>query len=48
MDVDIQAELILDLDALVDLATDKLLILGLGDLALGELVSLDTDLLGLL
>lgn len=48
MDVDIQTEFVLDLNALVDLATDELLVLGLGELALGEFVSLDTDLLGLL
>lgn len=48
MDVDVQAELVLDLNAVVDLATDEFLVLGLGDLALGELVSLDSDLLGLL
>lgn len=48
MNVDIEAKLILDLDALVDLATDELVVLLRGDLALGELVTLDTDLLGLL
>jgi hypothetical protein len=48
VDVDVQAELILDLNALVDLATNEFLVLGFGDLALGELVSLDSDLLGLL
>lgn len=47
MDIDIQAELILDLNALLDLAIDELLVLGLSDLTLGVFVSLDTDLLGL-
>lgn len=48
VDVDIQAELILDLNALVDLTADEFLILLRGNLALGELVTLDSDLLGLL
>lgn len=47
MDIDIQSEFLLDLDALVDLTTDELLVLSLGDFTLGELVTLDTDLLGL-
>ena len=47
MDVDVKAELILNLDDLVNLLLDELLVLGSGDLALGELVALDADLLGL-
>lgn len=45
--VDVKAKLILNLDALVDLAADECVILLLSDLTLGELVSLDSDLLSL-
>lgn len=44
---DIKAKFLLDLDVLLDLLLDELVILLLSDLALGELVSLDTDLRGL-
>ena len=37
----------MDLDDLVDLLLDELLVFLGSDLALGELVALDTDLLGL-
>jgi hypothetical protein len=47
VDVDIEAELVLDLDGKVDLLLDEVVILLLGDLTLGELVPLDTDLAGL-
>lgn len=44
---DIEIELLLDLDDLLDLLLDELLVLLRGDLTLGELVTLDADLLGL-
>lgn len=47
VDVDIQVKLLLDLDNLGNLLLDELLVLVSGDLTLGELVTLDTDLLGL-
>ena len=47
VDVDIKVELILDLDSLLNLLLNELLVLGSGDLTLGKLVTLDTDLLGL-
>lgn len=47
VDVDVEAKLILDLDRLLNLLLDELLVLLSGDLTLGELVTLDTDLLGL-
>lgn len=47
VDVDVKVKLILDLDDLIDLLLDELLVLLRGDLTLDELVTLDTDLLGL-
>lgn len=47
MDKDIKVELLLDTDDLLDLLLDEALVLLGGDLTLGELVTLDTDLLGL-
>jgi hypothetical protein len=47
VDEDIEVELLLDLDVVVNLLLDELVVLLLGDLTLGELVALDTDLLGL-
>lgn len=47
VDEDIEVELLLDLDDLLDLLLDELLVLLRGDLTLGELVTLDADLLGL-
>ena len=47
VDVDVEVELLLDLDVGLDLLLDELLVLSLGDLALGQLVALDADLLGL-
>lgn len=47
VNVDIKAKLILDLDGKVNLLLDEFIILLLTDLALGELVPLDTDLAGL-
>ena len=47
VNVDIEVKLILDLDVVVNLLLNELVVLGLSDLTLGELVSLDTDLLGL-
>ena len=47
VNVDIKVKLLLDLDNILDLLLDELLVLFSGDLALGELVTLDTDLLGL-
>jgi len=47
VDEDIEIELLLDLDDLLDLLLDELLVLLRGDLTLGELVTLDADLLGL-
>jgi hypothetical protein len=47
VDVDVKAELVLDLDGVVDLLLDEVVILLLVDLTLGELVPLDTDLAGL-
>lgn len=47
VDVDIEVKLLLNLDNIGDLLLDELLVLGSGDLTLGELVTLNTDLLGL-
>jgi len=47
VDEDIQVKLLLDLDDLLDLLLDELLVLLSSNLALGELVALNTDLLGL-
>lgn len=47
VNVDIEVKLILDLDVVIDLLLNELVVLSLSDLTLGELVSLDTDLLGL-
>ena len=47
VDEDIEIELLLDLDDLLDLLLDELLVLLRSDLTLGELVTLDADLLGL-
>ena len=47
VDEDIEIELLLDLDDVLDLLLDELLVLLRGDLTLGELVTLDADLLGL-
>lgn len=47
VDVDVEVKLILNLDNILDLLLDELLVLISGDLTLGELVSEDTDLLGL-
>lgn len=47
VDVDIKVELILDLDSELDLLLNEALVLLSGDLTLGELVALDTDLGGL-
>lgn len=47
VDEDIEVELLLDLDDLLDLLLDELLVLLRGDLTLGELVTLDADILGL-
>jgi hypothetical protein len=47
VDVDIQAELVLDANAVLDLVADEFVVLLLRNLAFGELVSLDADLLGL-
>ena len=47
VDVDVKVKLILDLDGLLNLLLDEPLVLLSGDLTLGELVTLDTDLLGL-
>lgn len=47
VDEDIKSKLLLDLDVLLNLLLNELVVLGLGDLGLGELVALDTDLLGL-
>jgi len=47
VDVDIEAKLILDLDGKVDLLLDEFIVLLRGDLTLGELGTLDTDLVGL-
>ena len=44
---DIEANLLLELDDLLDLLLNELLVLFSSDLTLGELVSVDTDLLGL-
>jgi hypothetical protein len=44
---DIEVKLLLNLDDIADLGLDELLVLLRGDLTLGELVALDTDLLGL-
>ena len=47
VDQDIEAKVLLDLDNVADLLLDELLVLLGSDLTLGELVTLDTDLLGL-
>lgn len=47
VDVNVEVKLILNLDNILDLLLDELLVLISGDLTLGELVSVDTDLLGL-
>ena len=47
VDIDVQLELILDCDDIADLLLNELLVLFSGDLALGELVALDADILGL-
>jgi len=47
VDEDIEVKLLLDLDDITDLTLNELLVLLGGDLTLGELVTLDTDLLGL-
>lgn len=47
VDVDVKVELVLDGNDLIDLLLNELLVLLGGDLALGELVALNTDLLGL-
>lgn len=47
VDVDIKVKLILNLDGEVDLLLDEVIVLLLGDLTLGELVALDTNLAGL-
>lgn len=43
----IEAKLLLDLDVVLDLLLNELIVLLNGDLTLGELVALDTDVLGL-
>ena len=47
VDVDVKVELILDGNDVTDLLLDEFLVLFFGDLTLGELVSLDANLLGL-
>lgn len=47
VDEDVEVKLFLDLDNLGNLLLDELLVLLSGDLTLGELVTLNTDLLGL-
>lgn len=47
VNVDIEAELVLDLDGVVNFLADESIVLLFSDLSLGELVTLDTDLLGL-
>lgn len=47
VDVNVKLKLVLDLDNILNLLLDELLVLLSGDLTLGELVTLDTDLLGL-
>lgn len=47
VNVDIEVKLLLDLDNLLDLLLNELLVLSSGDLALGELVTVNADLLGL-
>ena len=47
VDEDIEIKLLLDLDNILDLLLDELLVLFRSDLTLGELVTLDADLLGL-
>jgi len=47
VDEDIKVKLLLDLDVLLDLLLNETVILLSGDLTLGELVSLNSDLLGL-
>ncbi|KAI6768810.1 hypothetical protein HG531_010999 [Fusarium graminearum] len=47
VDKDIEVKLLLDFDVLLDLLLNEAVVLLNGDLTLGELVSLDSDLLGL-
>lgn len=47
VNVDIEVKLLLDPDDIGDLLLNELLVLGSGDLTLGKLVTLDTDVLGL-
>ena len=47
VDEDVEVKLLLDLDVVVNLLLDEAVVLSLGDLTLGELVALKTDLLGL-
>jgi hypothetical protein len=47
VDVHVKAKLVLDLDSLLNLLLNELLVLLSSDLALGKLVTLDADLLGL-
>lgn len=47
VDIDIEVKLLLDLDNIRDLVLNELLVLGSGNLTLSELVTLDTDILGL-
>jgi hypothetical protein len=47
VNVDIEVKLLLDLDNILNFLLNELLVLLGGNFALGELVSLDTDLLGL-
>lgn len=47
VDENVQVKLLLDLDDILDLFLDELLVLLRSDLTLGELVTLNTDLLGL-
>lgn len=47
VNVDVEVKLILDLDVVLNLLLDELVVLSLSDFTLGELVTLDTDVLGL-
>lgn len=47
VNVDIEVKLLLDLNNVLDLLLNELLVLSSGDLALGELVTVNADLLGL-
>lgn len=47
VDVDIEVKLLLDLDVHLNLLLNETIVLSSSDLTLGELVALDTDLLGL-